>query len=202
MASRAASAEPKTRRRDLGRRVEILEAAARVFAARGYAAATMRDVGDAAGILSGSLYHHFASKDEMLEELVRPFLVGLVEMYAEIASSDASPAEQMRGLVAAAYQVVADQPTMVTILQNEVVLLRSNPRFQFVSDLDAEIRGSWLHVLARGQAAGLFRPDIDPRLAYRMLMGSTLSAVRWFRPRGQDDVESPSTCSPRWCCTA
>ena len=54
------------------RRDEILAVAARVFAEKGIMNATVRDIGQEAGILSGSLYHHFESKDQMIEEVLRP----------------------------------------------------------------------------------------------------------------------------------
>ena len=51
------------------RRDELLELAAVMFAERGLRATTVRDIADSAGILSGSLYHHFASKEEMVDEV-------------------------------------------------------------------------------------------------------------------------------------
>ena len=56
------------------RRDELLELAATMFAERGLRATTVRDIADSAGILSGSLYHHFSSKEEMVDELLRGFL--------------------------------------------------------------------------------------------------------------------------------
>ena len=56
------------------RRDEILAIAAQLFAERGFAATTVREIADAAGILSGSLYHHFDSKESMVDELVHEML--------------------------------------------------------------------------------------------------------------------------------
>ncbi|MDJ0113374.1 helix-turn-helix domain-containing protein, partial [Rhodococcus erythropolis] len=53
-----------------GRRDELLEIAAGLFADRGVRATTVRDIADAAGILSGSLYHHFDSKESMVDEIL------------------------------------------------------------------------------------------------------------------------------------
>ena len=61
------------------RRDELLELAATMFAERGLRATTVRDIADSAGILSGSLYHHFSSKEEMVDEVLRGFLDWLFE---------------------------------------------------------------------------------------------------------------------------
>lgn len=58
------------------RRDELLELAAAMFAERGLRATTVRDIADSAGILSGSLYHHFSSKEEMVDSAAQ--LPGLV----------------------------------------------------------------------------------------------------------------------------
>ena len=56
--------------KQVNRRSEILHEAAKIIASKGYASATVRDIADASGILSGSLYHHFDSKDQMLVEIL------------------------------------------------------------------------------------------------------------------------------------
>ncbi len=55
------------------RRDELLGIAATLFAERGFRNTTVRDIADAAGILSGSLYHHFDSKEAMVDELLDTF---------------------------------------------------------------------------------------------------------------------------------
>ena len=72
----------------MSRRAELLALAARMFAERGFLATTVRDIADAAGILSGSLYHHFGSKEEMVDELLDSFQTRLWQEYDEIESSD------------------------------------------------------------------------------------------------------------------
>src|ERR1700741_1583812 len=66
------------------RRIELVQAAARVFATKGVGNTTMRDIADETGILAGSLYHHFQSKDALLEEVLRPVLDDLTVAYAQV----------------------------------------------------------------------------------------------------------------------
>ena len=63
------------------RRAELLAIAARLFAERGLRATTVRDIADSAGILSGSLYHHFDSKETMVDAILRGFLDTLFGRY-------------------------------------------------------------------------------------------------------------------------
>ena len=82
----------------VSRRDELLELAATMFAERGLRATTVRDIADSAGILSGSLYHHFASKEEMVDEVLRGFLDWLFERYQEIVATEPNPLERLKGL--------------------------------------------------------------------------------------------------------
>ena len=72
--------EPPVSRRD-----ELLVLAATMFAERGLRATTVRDIADSAGILSGSLYHHFKSKEQMVEEVLRDFLDWLFDRYQPVS---------------------------------------------------------------------------------------------------------------------
>ena len=83
----------------MNRRDELLELAATMFAERGLRATTVRDIADGAGILSGSLYHHFASKEEMVDELLHSFLDWLFGRYQEIIDTAAESAGATQGAV-------------------------------------------------------------------------------------------------------
>ena len=78
----------------VSRRDELLELAATMFAERGLRATTVRDIADSAGILSGSLYHHFSSKEEMVDELLRGFLDWLFDRYQEIVATEPNPLDR------------------------------------------------------------------------------------------------------------
>ena len=81
------------------RRDELLDLAATMFAERGLRATTVRDIADSAGILSGSLYHHFSSKEEMVDEVLRKFMDWLFARYQEIVDSPTEFAGTPQGAV-------------------------------------------------------------------------------------------------------
>src|SRR5258706_10705022 len=79
----------------------IVAAAAKVFQKKGYHAATVQDIADAVGILKGSLYHHFKSKEELLYLIVREPLARMYAGMGEIAASDRPAGEKLRGAILA-----------------------------------------------------------------------------------------------------
>src|SRR6195952_2778366 len=82
-----------------GRRDELLGIAATLFAERGFRNTTVRDIADAAGILSGSLYHHFDSKEAMVDQLLDTFQQRLFDTFEEIVGSDRRPRAKLEAVV-------------------------------------------------------------------------------------------------------
>ncbi|HKN52064.1 MAG TPA: TetR/AcrR family transcriptional regulator [Amycolatopsis sp.] len=166
------------------RRDELLALAARLFAERGYVSTTVRDIADAAGILSGSLYHHFDSKESMVDEILTGFLDELFGAYAEIVARQLGPRETLEAVVVASFDSIHRRLAEVAIYQNEAKHLRQLPRFAYLDDRNAEFRKLWNGILTDGIANGVFRPDLDVELTYRFIRDTVWVAVRWYNPDG------------------
>jgi TetR/AcrR family transcriptional regulator, cholesterol catabolism regulator len=166
------------------RRDELLELAAQMFAERGLRATTVRDIADGAGILSGSLYHHFASKEEMVDDLMRGFLDWLFARYREIVDGEPNPLARLKGLFMASFEAIEDRHSQVVIYQDEAKRLSSQPRFSYIDDLNKQQRQMWVEVLNQGIEEGCFRPDLDVDLVYRFIRDTTWVSVRWYQPGG------------------
>ncbi|QTJ69741.1 TetR/AcrR family transcriptional regulator [Rhodococcus sp. ZPP] len=173
-----------------GRRAELLEIAAQLFAERGLRATTVRDIADAAGILSGSLYHHFDSKESMVDEILRDFLDDLFGKYREIVASGRSSRATLEALVTTSYEAIDTSHSAVAIYQDEVKHLVANERFAYLAELNTEFRELWVGVLEAGVQDGSFRPDIDVELAFRFMRDTAWVAVRWYRPGGSLTVDT------------
>ncbi|QRY61873.1 TetR family transcriptional regulator [Gordonia sp. PDNC005] len=171
------------------RRDELLGIAGELFAERGLRSTTVRDIADTAGILSGSLYHHFDSKESMVDELLRDFLDTLFSRYREIDAAGLSAAETLRQLVIASFEAIDTRHTAVAIYQNEARQLTGQERFSYINERNRENRELWASVLRRGVAEGDFRPDLDVDLVYRFMRDTVWVAVRWYRPGGAKTVE-------------
>nr|WP_271210519.1 TetR/AcrR family transcriptional regulator [Rhodococcus wratislaviensis]GLK35861.1 putative transcriptional regulator TetR family protein [Rhodococcus wratislaviensis] len=173
-----------------GRRTELLDIAATLFAERGLRATTVRDIADAAGILSGSLYHHFDSKESMVDEILRGFLDDLFGKYREIVASGLDSRATLEALVTTSYEAIDASHSAVAIYQDEVKHLVANERFAYLSELNTEFRELWMGVLEAGVKDGSFRSDIDVELAFRFLRDTAWVAVRWYRPGGSVTVDT------------
>ena len=155
-----------------------------MFAERGLRATTVRDIADSAGILSGSLYHHFKSKEQMVEEVLRDFLDWLFARYQEIADTEPNPLERLKGLFMASFEAIEHRHAQVVIYQDEAKRLSGLPQFDFVEVRNKEQRQMWLDLLNQGVDEGYFRPDIDVDLVYRFIRDTTWVSVRWYQPGG------------------
>jgi AcrR family transcriptional regulator len=166
------------------RRDELLELAATMFAERGLRATTVRDIADSAGILSGSLYHHFKSKEQMVEEVLRDFLDWLFGRYRDIVESEADPLARLTGLFMASFEAIEHRHAQVVIYQDEAKRLSGLPQFDFVEARNKEQRQMWVDVLNQGVEDGCLRPDLDVDLVYRFIRDTTWVSVRWYQPGG------------------
>ena len=171
------------------RRDEILAIAAELFAERGFAATTVRDIGDAAGILSGSLYHHFDSKESMADELVHELLDRVLAAYRRIVATDDDPERALRALVHEAFSAIATDRATVAVMVNEWSLFTQYPRFAYLRGIEEETERLWVTVIDRGVDTGVFRAGLDARMVYRLLRDAIWASVRWYDPKGDDTAD-------------
>ncbi|WP_017592468.1 TetR/AcrR family transcriptional regulator [Nocardiopsis potens] len=166
------------------RRVDLVRLAADLFAQKGFQATTVREIADEAGILSGSLYHHFDSKESIVDEVLSSYLDELLGDYRAALEQGGEPRELLGRLISAAYRSLKPHRAAITVLQNDWNYLRQFSRFGYLEEAEQEIQRIWMDVIRDGQAKGAFRPDIDPKLTYRMIRDTIWVAVRWYRPDG------------------
>ncbi|MDX2297647.1 MULTISPECIES: TetR/AcrR family transcriptional regulator [Streptomyces] len=171
------------------RRRELLDTAAEVFAAQGYNATTVRKIADAAGMLAGSLYYHFDSKESMLDEILSTFLTELWEGYDAVLGAGLGPRETVEALVTESFREIDRHRAAVAIYQKESRHLTDLPRFAYLADSQSRFEKAWLGTLERGVADGVFRADLDVRLTYRFLRDTVWVAASWYRPGGHHGPE-------------
>lgn len=161
----------------------ILYAAARLFCERGYAATTIRDIGDTQGIASAALYYHFANKDEIL---VRVMLLGVRAVHEGVDQAMAEAPttfERIRAGLRAHILTTLTHQDFATVLLQEIRYLKPADRRAVIAARD-EYESLWARVLSEGQAEGLFKPDVDIHMLRLLGFGAMNWIVIWYRPDG------------------
>ena len=171
------------------RRRELLDTAAEVFAAQGYNATTVRKIADEAGMLAGSLYYHFDSKESMLDEILSTFLDELWQGYDSVLAAGLGPRETIEALVTESFREIDRHRAAVAIYQKESRHLAAQPRFHYLTDSQQKFEKAWLGTLERGVREQVFRADLDIRLTYRCVRDTVWVAASWYRPGGQHSPE-------------
>lgn len=158
----------------------ILEVAARLFAEQGFEATTVRQIAEAADLTSGSLFHHYASKREMLVKVVEEGTLRTRAKVDEQLADLTDPEERLRALVATHLASLHEdtwRPFMI-VSATEWLTLTSEERAPIVTTRDG-YEETWRQVLGDAAAAGLVRDDPLLRL---FLLGALNWTLFWYDP--------------------
>jgi AcrR family transcriptional regulator len=166
------------------RQSEILDAAAKIFAERGYYGASTQDIADVLGIRQASLYYYFPSKEIALELVCMKGVEGFFEAASEVAAKKISAAEKVTGLVEAHLAPLLDRADFVKTFLNERQYLPPASRKK-VGKLSRAYEKVIEKVMAEGVRSGEFRKDADPRLMSLALLGMCKSVAAWI---GKEDA--------------
>ncbi|SFP66160.1 MULTISPECIES: TetR/AcrR family transcriptional regulator [Actinomadura] len=174
-----------------GRRAELLATAAEVFASQGYSATTVRQVADAAGILGGSLYYHFDSKESMADEILSTFLDDMWAAYDRVLDAGLNARDTLAAIVVESFRSIDKHRPAVVLYQNESKHLATSERFRYLLDSQRRFEEMWLTLLDRGVKEGVFRADLDRSLVYRFIRDTVWVAANWYQRGGRlsaDDI--------------
>jgi AcrR family transcriptional regulator len=146
----------------------ILDAAVRVFARDGYHTSRVGDIAEEAGIAHGLLYHYFVSKEEVLATIFRENWSELIAAFHRVETSGEPADEQLRGIAKILLRSWRNDADLVRVMVREVA---RSPHLQAQVDEVGEVFLTIQRVIERGQADGVFREDVDPRLASWIVYG-------------------------------
>lgn len=164
-------------------RGRLLKEAARLFRDKGYERTTVRDLAAAVGIQSGSLFHHFRSKEEILKAvMVETIQLNTAIMRAAVEAAKSSR-DKLRALVMAELESINGQTgEAMAVLVFEWRSLSESAREEVLvlRDIYEQL---WLDVLtALRQEGGM---AADPFVTRRLLTGALSWTVTWYRPGGE-----------------
>ncbi len=173
----AVAADPTAMRR------RILNAAARLFRERGFHATTARAIAAEVGILSGSLFHHFRSKDQMLFEVMNGAATQLCEKAEAVVAAAPDPRSRLRALIQMQLECLigADTRDYYAVLIGEWREL-DPPAKALLNAHRHRYSDVWAATLEECARAGQLRAD--PHTMEFILRGAINWASNWFRPGG------------------
>jgi TetR/AcrR family transcriptional regulator, cholesterol catabolism regulator len=169
-------------------RQRILDVAAHLCRTRGYAGVSLRDIAAEAGMKAGSLYYHFASKEEIIVEVLD---IGINLVHVKVADTindldiSTPAAEVVRRAIAAhlaAFLLFSDYTSANVRIFGQV------PESVRAANLPARRRyeALWDRILEQLRETGELRPETDLHAARLFLLGAMNSTLEWFDPARSD----------------
>ena len=178
--ARKTSAAEATSHAATSRRQILINEAARLFGVKGYENTSMRDIAAAIGILPGSLYHHFESKEELF---VAVYSLGVSQILEAVTAAIAGQDDPWGRLEAAC---VAHMQTLL-VKDSYAAVVISHLSFNSLPKQDrlVDLRDRYEFVF-KGLIENLpLRTGVDRRIFRLGLLGSMNWAIVWYRPGGE-----------------
>lgn len=181
--------EPAERRKRTTHRRsgEIIEAAAKVFAERGYHGCSTQDIADVLKIRQASLYYYFPSKEVALELVCMRGVEGFYETERAIADGPGTATERLSGLIRAHISPLLDRGNFMKVFLTQRQFLPAHSRRK-IRKVSRGIEAIFEGVLQQGQRGGEFRADLDTRLATLSILSILNGCAAWYS-REQASIE-------------
>jgi len=161
-------------------RGRLLASAARLFRDKGYAATTVRDIAAALGIQSGSLFHHFRTKEDILHAVMETVITAMLDDLTDQLAQAQTPREAVRALIAIELAYLHGPASDATsVLFHDWRALSDDRRTALLQGRNAYF-ALWDQTLATARSAGL--TTIEPEILRQFLHGALAWTSFWYRP--------------------
>lgn len=177
----AAKAPPPRRTRPADRREQIVAAAARLFAEHGFEATSVRQIADAVNVLPGSLYHHFATKEDILHAILRDAVERTTRNRSALLEIAGDAEQRLIASVVSRFRDSVADWEVNAILLNDSAFFRTREDFAYVVAAKTQSFRVQESILLDGMRARLFRPDLDVYMMIGTIARMLSSAGDWFR---------------------
>jgi AcrR family transcriptional regulator len=169
------------------RREIILKQAAHLFREKGYPAANLRELARRAGIQGGSIYHHFASKQEILFQLMDQTMSDMIERLNERLLHAHTPLEKLRTTVHFHIEYHVTGPDRTYITDEELRNLEPDNYLKVVAKRD-QYQKIIEEIMRAGKAGEGWQLN-EPKLYTRALIKMCAGVSTWFKPEGELNIE-------------
>ena len=153
------------------RRRQIIDAAVKVFADKGFFGARVSEIAEEAGVADGTIYLYFRSKDELLISLFEEKMEDILEALHRMLAEHARPEDKLRCYIVEHLRLVAEQPDLMQVLTVE---LRQSARFikEYTPKAFGRLLDTVGNILEEGQRTGVFHKSLDIAVFRRALFGA------------------------------
>ena len=170
------------------RRQEIFDAAARIFATKGYEATSIQDIAEAVDILKGSLYYYINSKEDLLFGVIQDVHLPALADLERQRNSDGLALDRLRVFVTSHVVYNARNPTNIAVFFHDFRSLSDQRRETIIQERDQY--DSYLRALIeQGQSEGTICPGIDGKLIAFAILGMMNWMYQWYSPGGIKSAE-------------
>lgn len=146
-------------------RGQILQAAERLFAARGFDATTIKELGAEAGVNPALIYYYFGDKEQLHQAVINRFADELIERARSGISAARNPEEVIRAVVQAQTAMFSGYPDRARIMARELIDHDAAHAGEFLPRLSANVFQKLRAAIQEAQRTGRFREDFDPSYA-------------------------------------
>lgn len=171
-------------------RGRILSAAAHLFRTKGYERTTVRDLAQEVGIQSGSIFHHFRTKEDILREvMIEVILFNTARMEQAVAAAQTYRDKLYALIRCELVSITGDTGEAMAVLISEWRCLGPDSQ-HYILGLRAKYEALWLQVIDQLKVDGAIRPDVDTFILRRFLTGALGTANFWYNPQGPLDIDA------------
>ncbi|WP_041682588.1 TetR/AcrR family transcriptional regulator [Pusillimonas sp. T7-7] len=181
---RSASSRAAPMAADESRHTELILAAARLFRRNGYERTTVRELADAVGLRSGSLFHYFRNKEEILLAVMANGIQSVIDEGQALMARHEQPADRLEGLfrlhMASLINGVGGDAMHAMIYEWRSLSPEARAQIQELSTAYEQL---WHRAINEAAAVGLVQGD--PAIIRKQVLGGMNFTVRWYRPDGR-----------------
>ena len=169
-------------------REDVVAAASRLFAKRGFHGTSMRDLGEELGLLGSSIYSHVRGKNELLVEVITRGAAFFNGVVADANSSDGTAVDRLRQLVFGHVNVVVTHLDESRTFLFESRFLPEADRQRIIEMRDA-YEAAYRETIQAAVDEGSLLPRIDPGITAIFILSVLNALIRWYRPSGDRDAD-------------
>jgi AcrR family transcriptional regulator len=173
----------------MSRRIQILRRATEVFERQGVNRTSIEDIANAVGIKREAIYYYFKSRADILLKIILPQSTALVMGLGTIINSNLGPKEKLEAAIRNHLDRFNPNYLEMTVALREDHFLEDEEKAAELREVWNEYNRQWTRLIEEGQAQGIFKPELDPKMLAHGVLGMCNWMSRWYDPGKSISIE-------------